>query len=457
VSDARLSPDPHADVAPPLPDRVGVEVVAIGNELLLGETVDTNTAWLARRLGGAGIRLVRATIVGDDAAAIRAGVAEALRRTGTVVCTGGLGPTMDDLTRDAVAALYGRELHTDEGWLAELQRRYQRRGVPMPEIDRVQALLPAGAVLLPNARGTAPGIILDDPALGATVLLPGVPGEMRMLVDGQVLGYLRRRLRPAGAIESRVLRATGISEAALAERIDDAIRDIAPLTIAFLPGLSGVDIRLTHWGDAPADVAAAAFARVSAAVRERLGAHVYAEGEVDLALLVGRLLRDAGLTLALAESCTGGLLAKKLTDEAGASDYLRGGFVTYANEAKRDQLGVLPATLLMHGAVSEQCAREMAEGARRALGADVGLSITGIAGPGGGSDEKPVGLVWFALALRDELAKQLQREPVTARSFVFPGDRTNVRERSVQAALDLLRRSLPLTSRPPDARPAPLG
>jgi nicotinamide-nucleotide amidase len=441
---------PHVLTAPVSGVPSGVEVLAIGNELLLGETVDTNTAWMARRLAREGIRLVRATLVGDDAAAIRTALAEALRRTGIVICTGGLGPTADDLTRDVVAGFYGRELRTDDAWLAELQRRYQKRGVTMPEINRVQALRPEGARLLPNARGTAPGIILEDEALGTAILLPGVPAEMRGLVDGHVVEYLQARLRPTGAVESRALRTTGISESALAERIDDVIHDIAPLTLAFLPGLAGVDLRLTHWGDASAEAAESAFTRVVDALRARLSRYLYAEGDEDLAVLVGRLLRHHRLTLALAESCTAGLLAKKLTDEAGASDFLCGGFVTYADEAKRDVLGVRPETLAQHGAVSEQCAREMAEGARRVLGADLALSITGIAGPGGGSADKPVGLVWFALALRAEVAQRLGCEPVAARTFVFPGDRGEIRERSAQAALDMLRRSLQRTGRTPD-------
>jgi nicotinamide-nucleotide amidase len=311
--------------------------------------------------------------------------------------------------------------------------------------------------LLPNARGTAPALILEDATLGVTILLPGVPSEMRGLVDDHVLGYLTDRLRPTGAIDSRVLRTTGISEAALAERVDDLIRDIAPLTIAFLPGIAGVDLRLTHWGDTARDLAEAAFTRVLASLRDRLGNVLYAEGDVGLTFVVGELLRQQKLTLGLAESCTGGLLATRLTDEAGASDYLRGGIVTYANDAKRDLLGVRAETLAMHGAVSEQCAREMAEGARRVFGAHIGVSITGIAGPGGGSPEKPVGLVWFAVAIEADVARALDTDPIRARSFVFPGDRGEIRERSAQAALDMLRRSLTHGSRSVEARAARAG
>ncbi|HSJ08744.1 MAG TPA: competence/damage-inducible protein A, partial [Longimicrobiales bacterium] len=379
-----------------------VELLAIGNELLLGATVDTNSAWIATRLAREGIAVARKTTVGDDDAAIRDALDAALRRTGIVICTGGLGPTLDDLTRDAVAAHYGRAQHTDQGWVDELQRRYDLRGIPMPQVNRVQALLPEGATLLFNARGTAPGIAIDDASLGLTVLLPGVPNEMRGLMDEHVVPMLRARLGDTGAVTTRTLRTTGISEAALAERVDDVARDVAPLTLAFLPGTNGVDLRVTHVG---AGDAAPHFERVIGALRERLAEYVYADDDTDLAVVVGRMLTARGLTLALAESCTGGLASKRMTDAAGSSSYMNAGFVTYANEAKQDHLGVRLETLALHGAVSEQCAREMALGARSAGRADVAVSITGVAGPGGGSEGKPVGTVWFALAMRDEVAR----------------------------------------------------
>lgn len=419
-----------------------VEVVAIGNELVLGETTDTNTAWIARRLASAGYRMSRATVVSDDPAGIRDAVGAALRRSGTVICTGGLGPTADDLTRDVVAGLYGRAQYVDEGWLAELRRRYALRRIPMPEINRVQALVPEGAELLSNARGTAPGIMLHDGSLGTTFLLPGVPSEMRAMLDAEVLPRLIRRLAPSRPVRSRVLRTTGISEAALAERIADVVADTAPLTLAFLPGRGGVDLRLTDWGDADANAADAVFERVIGVLRERLGTLVFAEGDVGLASVVGAALRRLGLRLALAESCTGGLVAKMLTDEAGASDYMMAGLVTYSNEAKMDVLGVSDELLREHGAVSEACARAMAEGGLRAGRANIALAITGIAGPGGGTPEKPVGLVWFALALDTALAANTGQETVTARRVVLPGDRGEVRERAAFAGLDTIRRVL---------------
>jgi nicotinamide-nucleotide amidase len=407
-----------------------VEIVAIGNELLLGETVDTNSAWIAARLAAEGIRVVRVTLAADDVAAICDVVTEALRRTGTVICTGGLGPTPDDLTRHAVARVYGRRLAIDESWIDVLRDRYRRRGVEMPAINRVQGEHPEGATLLPNERGTAPGIVVADHDLGWAALLPGVPHELRGLMEQGVLPLLRARLQPAHRIASRVLRTAGLTEAALAERIADISADTGTVSLAFLPHITGVDLRLTCLSvDAAADPTAALAARL----RERLGANVYAEGNGDMADVVGAMLRERGLSLALAESCTGGLLAKRMTDASGASDFLQTGFVTYANAAKRDLLGVEPETLALHGAVSEQCAREMAAGARVAGRADVAIAITGIAGPDGGTADKPVGTVWIAIALDGT---------THARRFVFPGDRSEIRDRSAQAALDLLRRLL---------------
>jgi nicotinamide-nucleotide amidase len=411
--------------------NAAVELLAIGNELLLGATVDTNSAWIAQRLAREGIAISRKTTVGDDVDSIRDSLAAALRRSRTVVCTGGLGPTVDDLTRHAVAALYGRRMVVDEGWIDVLRERYRARGLAMPEINRVQGELPEGASLLPNPRGTAPAIVIDDDGLGMTILLPGVPAEMRDFMDHAVAALLRERLQPSAPFTLHLLRTTGLGESALAERIADIAADTAPVDLAFLPQVAGVDLRLScRAHDA---VAHARLEGLLAALRTRLADVLYAEQPRDLAAVVGDLLRAPGLTVAVAESCTGGLLAKRLTDEPGASDYLQTGFVTYADSAKRDLLGVRAATLAAHGAVSGECAREMAEGARATGGADLGVGITGIAGPGGGSADKPVGLVWIATASRD--ATEVRR-------FLFFGDRAEIRERAAQAALDMVRRLL---------------
>jgi nicotinamide-nucleotide amidase len=407
-----------------------IEIVTIGDELLLGETVDRNSAWLGQRLAAAGIRVVRRASVGDDAAAIKDAVAQGLERTGVVLCTGGLGPTRDDLTKPAVAELFGRELVLDPGLLDRLEQRFRERGQTLTELGRTQAVVPAGATIFPNSRGTAPGLALEDAEGRLAILLPGVPYEMQALVEEHVLPFLlARRPERARPIRHRVLRTTGIPESILAERVDDILPTLQPISVAFLPAPIGVDLRLTSWGDLDASEVEGALDRAEAALVERIGAFVYGKGEDDLADAVAGLLTTRGLTLAVAESCTGGLIAKRLTDRPGASAYLLAGVVAYANEAKRRFLGVRSSTLEAHGAVSAETAREMAEGARREAGADTAVAVTGIAGPSGGTPAKPVGTVWIAAAVG---------ERIETRRHHFGGDRSEIRERAAQAALALL-------------------
>ena len=417
-----------------------VELLSIGDELLLGDIVDTNAPWLSRRLGAVGIRIARRETVGDDEDAIVQAVRAALDRTGAVICTGGLGPTEDDLTRPAVARVFGRELRVDEEILARIRARFTEQGREMPERNRVQAERPDGAIVFPNDWGTAPGFALEDDAGRFVVVLPGVPREMERIVEAHVLPFLRRRW-PAGArpLLHRVVRTTGIAESVLADRIADVAEAVRPITVAYLPRLTGVDLRLTSWGAMDAADAVRRLAEAEAALRERGGGYIYGTDGDDLAAVVGDALRRRGLTLGLAESCTGGLIAKRITDVAGSSAYFLGGLVTYSNESKQALLGVRESTLAAHGAVSEETAREMAVGARRALGADVAVSVTGIAGPGGGSAEKPVGTVWIGIAMDDA---------VEARRFRFLGERDEVRERAAQAALALLWRHLGQEERP---------
>ena len=422
----------------PTPARHGVrrdltacEVVAIGDELLLGDTVDGNGAWLGRVLAAAGIPVVRRAVVGDDDGAIRDAVAQGLARTGCVVCSGGLGPTRDDLTKPAVAGLLGRDLVLDTAWLEVIAARFRERGLEINERSRSQAIVPRGSTVLHNARGTAPGIAIED-ARGIVVLLPGVPHELRGLVEDAVVPWLRTRAgHGAQPILTHRIRTTGIAESVLAERIDDLVDGFAPITVAFLPAARGVDLRLTVRGLDAAE-ASARFAATEASIRERAGAYIYATGDDDLAAAMGRALIGRGLTLAVAESCTGGLLSSWLTDAAGSSAFFLAGYVTYSNEAKQ-ALGVDTSLIAEHGAVSEAVAGAMAEAAMRAARADAALAITGIAGPGGGTEAKPVGTVWIAAALHDRTVVRLHR---------FRGDRAEIRARSAQAALFHLRELL---------------
>lgn len=409
-----------------------IEVVAIGDELLLGDTLESNGAWLGRTLGEVGVRVVRRTIVGDDASAIRDAVGDALARTRVVLCSGGLGPTRDDVTKDAVAELYGRPLRMDVEWLDTLRRRFAARGLTMTATNEQQALVPEGATVFGNARGTAPGLALEDER-GATVMLPGVPAEFRGLIEDRVRDWLVERMPVRSApIRSRVLRTTGVPESRLGERVDDLSASIAPLHLAFLPSTAGVDLRITSWGALAAEDVDHALADALDRFRERLGDAVYSTGE-ELAAILGTALIERDWTLAVAESCTGGLIAKWLTDVPGASRFFQAGLVTYADGAKRDLLGVSEQTLRAHGAVSEPTVLAMADGARRATGASTSIAVTGIAGPEGGTPEKPVGTVWIAAAAGSRVESRLLR---------LWGTRSEIRSRSAQAALDLLRRLL---------------
>jgi nicotinamide-nucleotide amidase len=400
-----------------------IELVTIGTELLLGFTVDTNGAEIARALASIGVRVVRRTSVPDEAEAIRSGVAEALGRTGAVLTTGGLGPTRDDISKKVVAELFGMPIVFDDGLWSALLERYTRLGRTPAASNRSQAEVPAGGTVLPNRWGSAPGLWLESER-GLAIMLPGVPLEMRNLLAHEVVPRLAAR-GGGTVVRSRVVRVTGIPESSLAERLGEIERDISPLSLAYLPGNDGVDLRLTAWG---MDAAAADAALAAAATRLRAGAgeFVYGEGDQDLAALVLGRLRGAGFRLAVAESCTGGLLGGRLTEVPGSSDVFLGGVISYHDDVKRELLEVSAELIAAHGAVSEPVVRAMAEGAARRLGADVAVAVTGIAGPGGGSEEKPVGTVWFATWLRGA---------IEARRIVFPGTREEIRARAVQSAL----------------------
>ena len=408
-----------------------LEVVTIGSELLLGQIVDTNAAELGRALAAAGAEVVRHLSVADRPDAIRAAVSESLQRTGFVITTGGLGPTRDDMTKLEVAAIFGKPLKLDEGVLRSLEERFRRLGRAMPAVNRTQAEVPEGATVLPNPRGTAPGLWMEDGNGRVVVMLPGVPSEMRGLLAEEVLPRIARR--SAGhVVRSRTVRTTGIAESALAERVGAIEESIAPLTLAYLPSVDGVDLRVTAWG-LRADEADGALSAAATTLRERAGEHCYGEDGTDLAATVLNQLRARGARLVVAESCTGGLLGSRITAVPGASEVFIGGVVAYDNVVKSGMLDVAPELLERHGAVSEEVVSAMALAVQRQFAVDAALAITGIAGPSGGTPEKPVGTVWMAARLGAE-GRALKR--------IFPGDRGEIRARAAQAALDLLRRSL---------------
>lgn len=417
------------------PAAARVEVVTIGDELLLGFTIDTNAAHLARALASIGMHIERRTTVGDEAPQIAHAVQDALDRTGAVITTGGLGPTSDDLTKQSIAALFGRELRVDEMHLKWMEERWRIRfGRDLPLANRQQALIPDGAVKLQNNHGSAPGIWLEDSAGRWVAMLPGVPREMRGMLADTLLPRLASRVTAGKVVRSLTLRTTGVAESLLADRIDsmDGGPIAGDVSLAYLPSIAGVDLRLTVRG-LPSDRADETLAAAATRLRQRLGRWIYDQGDADLASVVLELCRARGATIGVAESCTGGLLGSRLTAISGSSDVVRGGVIAYHNDVKRDVLGVDDSVLREHGAVSEPVVVQMARGARSVAAASIGLAITGVAGPTGGTPEKPVGTVWIAVDIDGDVQTQLLK---------LWGDREEIRQRSAQWTMDFLRRRL---------------
>jgi nicotinamide-nucleotide amidase len=407
------------------------EIVTIGTEMLLGDLVDTNTAWISQRLAELGVAIYRHTTVGDNPERIVEALRQASSRSTLVITTGGLGPTSDDLTNACLSALTGREMVEYPEAREHVDEMFKRFGRKPTENNYKQALFPRGSELIPNPVGTAMGALVEwEETLFVT--LPGVPVEMKTMF-GETLEPLIRS-RSDGAIVSKTLHFAGIGESALAERVQDFL-DAADPTVAPLAGQGRVRLRITTRADTEEE-AQEKIRPVEREVIARLDDYFFGEDDETLEGAVARLLQEKDATLALAESCTGGLLAKRLTDMPGSSAYFTEGLVTYSNEAKERLLGVPQALLLEHGAVSEPVARAMAEGSRKVSGADYGLSVTGIAGPDGGTEEKPVGLVFVGISdAEGTLAEKLD---LTA----WARSRDSIRERSTNIAFDLLRHHL---------------
>ncbi len=410
---------------------MGTEILTIGTELLLGQIVDTNASWIAQRLAEAGIDLFYKTTVGDNTARIEAALRQALSRAEVVITTGGLGPTEDDLTRDVVAAVLGRPLRLEPVVLAHIQRRFAHRKISMPDNNRKQAMVPEGAEVLHNPNGTAPGLYLKDGGR-CVVCMPGVPAEMKPMITEQVIPRIRETFGIKSRIVSRVLKTCGISESKVDQAIGDYFREMRNPTIGVLAHAGEIHVRLTCKGEGPAEIARR-LDELEGKIRERLGSLIFGRDEDTLEALVGQLLRERNATLAVAESCTGGLIASRITDISGSSDYFDRGVVAYSIAAKEQILRVPQATLGEFGAVSLPVARAMADGIRRLSGTTFGVSTTGIAGPTGGTPEKPVGLVCIALAWDGG---------DVAREHRFHGGRELIKYRAAQMALEMLRRHL---------------
>jgi len=408
-------------------------IVSVGTELVVGQCVDTNSAWLSTELTSYGVHVRSHITVGDEVDRIEAAIRTAIADADLVIVTGGLGPTADDLTRQALAAAISEPLEENRDALTQIQAFFDRWKRPMPESNRLQALVPRGGRVLENRRGTAPGIGIERNER-FVFALPGVPAEMKVMFDEWIRPLVAERSDGATACEIRLL-CFGISEA----KVGDAIADLMARGRNPMVGTTAADailsVRIVAYGQDESQAQAMAD-RDAAEVRRRLGSVVFGEGNDTLEQVVGRLLVDRGLTISVAESCTGGMLAAGLTDVPGSSTYFRRGYVTYSNEAKVELLGVPPELIEHPGAVSETAARAMATGCRRVSQTDWAVAITGIAGPSGGSPpDKPVGLVFVGLA---------DRQSVEVKRFLFGEHltRQEIRDRACKSALDMLRMRL---------------
>lgn len=411
---------------------MNAEILSVGTELLLGHTVNTDTAIVARELSTIGINVLHCATVGDNPGRLEEAVRQALSRSDILITTGGLGPTGDDLTKETVARVAGRPLALHEESLRRIEEYFQNR--PWGESQKKQAWLPQGCTVLPNDVGTAPGCVFDTDAGKTVVMLPGPPSELTPMLTRYAIPCLAKKEN--AVIVSENLHVFGMGEGSVAEFIDDLMQGANP-TAATYAKENEMFVRVTARADNE-EQARQMMEPLAQKIRERIGSYVYATDCESLEELVVRELGKAGKTLATAESCTGGLLAKRITDVSGASQVFEMGAVTYANRIKEKVLGVSHETLEAHGAVSEETAREMARGIRRAADSDLGVGITGIAGPGGGTPEKPVGLVYIALC--DGEHTWVRR--MAPGSADRPRSRSWQRNAAASHALDMVRRYL---------------
>lgn len=417
---------------------MNVELINTGSELMLGRVLNTHQQWLCRRLADLGYVVTRQVAVADTGPDIEQAVREGLARADLLITTGGLGPTSDDLTRELIAQLLGKTLREDTSIVDHIEQFFTARKRPMPERTRVQAMVPAGALVLPNPHGTAPGLAMEvrpNPyrANGATswlIMLPGPPRELRPMFTEAVVPLLGRVLPPESEFVCRILRTAGVGESVVQERIDAPLLPLvaAGLELGYCARTGHVDVRLA----ARTPGARLLVRQAEEIVRGQISREIYAVDDEELETVVVRGLAQRQQTLALAESCTGGALAHRITNVPGASAVFLAGWVTYSNAAKQKSLGVRAETLAAHGAVSEEVAREMALGARQQSQADFALSVTGVAGPGGGTVAKPVGTVFIGLATPDRV--------LVLRNF-NPYDRETFKQVTAQQALEVLRRT----------------
>lgn len=407
---------------------IKAEIIAVGSELLTPDSVDTNSLFLTQRLNEAGCRVHLKTVVGDDREDIGAALRTALLRSDLIVFSGGLGPTEDDLTRDAVAAVLGRPLHVDEAIMETLRERFAARGFRMAKINEKQAEVIQRAETIDNPFGTAPGMWIEEKGRHI-ILLPGPPRELKPMFESMM-----PKIREVGGATRLVYRSfhiTGITESELDSQIAPIYTAYPNIQTTVLAGTRHISVRMYQWLN-PAD-SASDLDDAASKIKAMLGDAIFSTNDESMEQVIGRLLQESGKTLSVAESCTSGMLGMHITRVPGSSAYFKGGILCYSNEAKTELCGVDPCLIQRHGAVSAEVAEALAAGARNALHSSIGLSITGIAGPGGGSDEKPVGLVYVGMS---------DGNRTISRHRIMPGDRESIRERSTYLALSWLRRLL---------------
>lgn len=406
------------------------EIICVGTEILMGNIVNTNAAYISRGLAGLGVSCFYQSVVGDNDGRLSEVFDEAAKRADIVILSGGLGPTEDDLTKETVAKAMGRKLVEDEKAWKQIKKFFEKRDIKYTDNNRKQALVPEGAKVLYNKNGTAPGIIAEGENVTA-ILLPGPPGELIPMWDDQVVPYIREKSDTV--FVSEMVKLCGVGESLVETELKDLIDAQTNPTIATYAKVGEVDIRVT--ASAPDEKAAGKLVKpVVKEIKKRFGSYIFTTDEnVTLEAAVLQLLDENKLTLATAESLTGGMLTSRLINVPGASEVIKTGFITYSNKSKRKYLGVKRSTLEKHGAVSEQCAKEMVKGCAAATKADAAISLTGIAGPDGGSDEKPVGLTYIGVSVLGS---------IKVKKFVFSGEREKIRESATATALTMLRHSL---------------
>ena len=393
------------------------EILCVGTELLLGDIVNTNAAYLSRKLAELGIHVYRHTAVGDNPERLGRALEAAFSEADLVITSGGLGPTYDDLTKETVAAYFGRDLQMHQESLATIRSYFARTGRVMTPNNEKQAMMPVGAIVFPNHYGTAPSLAIEGEGNKTAIMLPGPPGELCPIFEEEILPYLKSRRE--SVLISKNIHIFGMGESAVEAKLKDLMTESQNPTVAPYCKEGEVRLRVTAQAKTEEDAAAMCDKMIKEIQNTEVGAYVYGIDIGTLENAVVERLRIKGKTLACAESCTGGLIAKRITDIAGCSDVFLGGCVTYSNEAKEKLLGVSHDSLAQFGAVSEQVAKEMARGVRERLGTNVGVSATGIAGPGGGTQEKPVGTVYVGISTKNgEQVRKLSLSPMRSREYI---------------------------------------